>query len=416
MVLTDARPSTFAGLVSDRSWRAWLPASILARLPQAMLLLSWVVVGDARTGSLTLGATLTGVGCIAACIIAPLRGRLLDRQDLRRAVQLECLLTASNLALLIVVITDRWPVWTLFAVAVAQGWANAGIQSGLRALLVAVVPAEQLHRAHFVESLMQELCYVIGPIVVGVFILVGGVKVTLCVAIGIAGSAALALQRVTSLRQTPLPRVRLYRRRDIRRLTALVAVITAGLDLLESNVPQRMSQYHLSTGAAGWFMAVGAASSCAGGLIVSFRPLTSRGNHLRPAALLVGFAALNVPGVLAPSAWVYGLSLLFSTLAFVPLIGFVAAEFEARLTEGERGEGFAYMFAGIMGGGSLGFLATGLLTQSVGAREMPLLSVGLFLCTAIVLVVPALVGRRQLGRDRGRGGQVARTAVEDGVA
>jgi predicted MFS family arabinose efflux permease len=132
-------------------------------------------------------------------------------------------------------------------------------------------------------------------------------------------------------------------------------------------------------------MAVLAIGSCAGGLIVSFRPLRSRGNYVRPALVFVAFAALNVPVVLAPNAPAYGLSLLFSTLAFVPLIGFAAAEYEARLDDGERGEGFAYMFAGIMAGGSVGYLATGLLTGSVGARAMPLFSIGLFLCAAIAL-------------------------------
>jgi MFS family permease len=395
MVLAASRTTTFAGLVRHRPWQAWIPASFLARLPQAMLLLSWVVVGDARAGSLTLGATLAGVASIAACAIAPLRGRLLDRQDLRRAVQLESLLTASNLALLIAVITAKWPIWTLFAIAVAQGWANAGTQSGLRALLVAVVPDEQLHRAHFVESLITEICYVIGPVLVGVLTLVGGVAATLGVMIGIACAAALALTRVGGLRQKPIARSKLYRRRDVRRLTALVAVITAGVDLLESNVPQRMSQYDLPAGAAGWFMAVLATGSCAGGLIVSFRPLRSRGNYLRPAVLFVGFAALNVPAVLAANALAYGLSILFSTLAFVPLIGFAAAEYEARLDEGERGEGFAYMFAGIMGGGSVGYLATGLLTGWVGARAMPLFAIGLFLCAAIALFAYGLGTQRR---------------------
>jgi MFS family permease len=406
MVLTDSRTTTFAGLVKHRPWRAWMPASILARLPQAMLLLSWVVVGDARAGSLTLGATLLGVASIAACAVAPLRGRLLDRQDLRRALQFECLLTASNLALLIVVITAGWPIWTLFAVAVAQGWANVGTQSGLRALLVAAVPDEQLHRAHFVESLIQESCYVIGPVLVGVLTLLGGVTVTLGVMIGIACAAALALTRVSRLRQRPVARSRLYRRRDIRRLTALVAVITAGVDLLESNVPQRMGQYDLSPGAAGWFMAVLAVSSCAGGLIVSFRPLRSRGNYLGPALLFIVWAALNVPVVLAPNAPAYALSLLFSTLAFVPLIGFTAAQYEARLEEGERGEGFAYMFAGIMGGGSVGYLATGLLTGWVGARTMPLIAIGLFLCAATALFTYGL-GRQ---RRRSAGPVPARTS------
>jgi hypothetical protein len=110
--------------------------------------------------------------------------------------------------------------------------------------------------------------------------------------------------------------------------------------------------------------------------------------------LFVGWAALNVPVVLAPNAPAYGLSILFSTLAFVPLFGFTATEYERRLPEGERGEGFAYMFAGIQGGGSIGYLATGLLTGWVGARAMPLIATGLFLCAAIVLFAYGLGQQR----------------------
>ncbi len=63
---------------------------------------------------------------------------------------------------------------------------------------------------------------------------------------------------------------------------------------------------------------------------------------------------------------------------------------------GERGEGFSYLFAGIMGGGSIGYLMTGLLTGRLGARAMPLISIALFLCTAIALLAAELVKRRTL--------------------
>src|SRR3954453_2513304 len=104
MALTSSGADTFANLIRHRAWRAWIPASILARLPQAMLSLAWVVVAQARVGSVTLGATLAGVGYLSACFIAPVRGRLLDRQDLRRAVQIDSLVSAAIFSLLIVVI------------------------------------------------------------------------------------------------------------------------------------------------------------------------------------------------------------------------------------------------------------------------------------------------------------------------
>jgi MFS family permease len=394
MALTSSGADTFAGLIKHRPWQAWIPASILARLPRAMLPLAWVVVAQARTGSVTLGATLAGVGSLSACFIAPLRGRLLDRQDLRRAVQIDSLVSAVIFFLLIVVIAADLPIWTLFALCAAQGWANAGMMSGLRALLVVVVPFEQLRRAHFVESLVTELCWAIGPLLAGALVLLGSVTVTLTVMVALECVAVLALTRVGVLRQEVIPRSELSRRRDMRRLTALTVVLVTGFGVLEANVPQRMSQYGLSVGAAGWFLGVLSAGSCAGGLFVSFRPLRRRRSYIRPALLFVGFGVLNLPVAFANNTAVYGLSLLLSTLAFVPLTGFVAAEYEARLTEGQRGEGFSLMIFGTMLGGSAGYLLNGLLIGWLPARALPLISIGLFVCAAIVLIGYDLRRRR----------------------
>jgi predicted MFS family arabinose efflux permease len=161
-----------------------------------------------------------------------------------------------------------------------------------------------------------------------------------------------------------------------------------------------MSQYGLPPSAAGWFLGALSAGSCAGGLIVSVRPLRRRGNHVRPALLFVVFAAVNVPVALADDAVAYGLSLLFSTIAFVPLIGFIAAEYEARLDEGQRGEGFAYMTFGMMIGASTGYLLNGLLIGWLAARAMPLISIALFVCTAAVMLASDLASRRRhVGSD-----------------
>ena len=157
MDLTDSGATTFAGLIKHRPWRASIPASILARLPQAMLLLAWVIVGNARAGSLTLGATLAGVASLAACGIAPLRGRLLDRQDLRRAVQLD---TSSRLQSRAADRRRHGQVADLDAVRGGrhQGVANAGTQSGLRRCWSPSCRANSCVERRFVESLITESC------------------------------------------------------------------------------------------------------------------------------------------------------------------------------------------------------------------------------------------------------------------
>src|SRR5215831_16318203 len=72
-----------AGLVSQRAWQRWTLSSFLARLPISMSLLGLVLAGQAATGSLATGARLAGFTTLCAGLIGPLRGRLLDRREMR---------------------------------------------------------------------------------------------------------------------------------------------------------------------------------------------------------------------------------------------------------------------------------------------------------------------------------------------
>src|SRR5215469_3633125 len=79
-----------AGLVTQRTWQRWTLSSFLARLPISMSLLGLVLAGQAATGSLATGARLAGFTTLCAGLFGPLRGRLLDRGELRAALQRSC--------------------------------------------------------------------------------------------------------------------------------------------------------------------------------------------------------------------------------------------------------------------------------------------------------------------------------------
>lgn len=389
---------TLLQLLRNASWRRWITASLMARLPLSMVPLAFVVVGQARDGSVTLGATLTGFGSLCACVAAPLRGRLLDRQELRRAIQIDSLIAAAVFALVLVVLQFHLPVWTLFVLSVGQGWAMAGLMSGLRALLVVAVPEHQLRRSHFVESLITELCYGVGPILVGVLTLIGGARLTMLVMLLIQSGAALSLRRIGRMHPSPLTRSKLHRRRDIQRLSLLVFCVSLGYGILEANVPQRMEKFGLSAGAGGWFLGILAAGSCIGGLVVSVRPTPRSSPRLAAALLCLVFSVLILPSVLADDAVWYAVTLIVATMAFVPLTGLTAAEFEARLGDSQRGEGFAYFITAMMLGGAVGYLGNGLLIGPITARSVPLISAALFFVVGLLLIWSYLAAQRRPDR------------------
>jgi MFS family permease len=378
--------ATLQELLGHRPWRRWILASLLARLPMAMAPVVLVVLGSAVDGSLTLGARLTGVATLCAGLTAPLRGRLLDRRELRGALQRNSLVLVAALLLLGAALELGWPVWTLYVSCVLQGWANAGTWAGLRAMLPVVVPAHQLRRSHMLESLITEVSFVIGPLLAGVLAVVGDARLCLVAMAVVAVLAALRLGSVGRIWPTPTPRTQPLRQPDLAGIAVLTFLLTLGFALVEANVPQRMDQYQLPPSAAGWCLAVFGVGSCLGGLAISIRPSPRRPARLTAALLLLAFAVLVVPSALAPGVVVYVLALVIAPLAFVPLNGIAAAEFEARLGgTSQRAEAFSYLSAAMIAGGAVGYLANGVLIGPLDAAAMPLLASALFAVLAAVM-------------------------------
>ena len=154
-----------------------------------MALLGLVLAGQAETGSLAAGAKLAGVTTFCAGLAGPMRGRLLDRGELRSGLQRNCFLTCGLFSAFALCVSLRVPIIILYVLCVCLGYSFSGIWGGFRALLVVAVTPDHLRRSHFVESFMVEASWGIGPLVVTVLAALGGAVAAL---LGIAAVAFLA--------------------------------------------------------------------------------------------------------------------------------------------------------------------------------------------------------------------------------
>ena len=395
------------GLVGQAAWRRWTLSSFLARLPMSMALLGLVLAGQAETGSLAAGARLAGVTTFCAGLCGPLRGRMLDRGELRGGLQRNCFLTSALFAAFAACVSLRVHVVILYGLCACLGYAFSVVTGGFRALLVAVVKTDGLRRAHFVESLMVETSWAAGPLLASVLALLGGAVAVLA---GIAGVAFLAgLSLIGVVRSHPRPRARAHLLRhsgDIRVLAGLAFCLGLGFGIFESNVPQRMPQYGLSASLGGLFLVLLAVGSMTGGIYVSLRPIRRRRTAGKAAALLAAFAVLMLPSILAPSPGAFAGCLLFASLMLVPLNGLGMSELEARIGEEQRAEAFSSYQAASLTGGGIGAVLNGILAGPLGVWNIPYLAVGLFLILAAGLAVAAR-------RDGGWSGAAAATRISE---
>jgi MFS family permease len=379
-----------AGLLTQRSWQRWTLSSFLARLPISMSLLGLVLAGQAATGSLAAGARLAGFTTFCAGLIGPLRGRLLDRGEIRAALQRSCFVYCGLLVLLAVCVHFKTDVIVLYALCAAIAYSVSGIWGGFRALLVAAVSQERLRRAHFVESLMVEISYGAGPLLVTGLALLGGAIAVLAGMALIAFLAGLSLFGVVRLKPRPMTLAHILRRRkDIRLLVELAFCLGLGFGAFESNVAQRMPQYGLSPNLGGLFLLLLALGSMAGGICVSLRPIRRHRTARKASVLFTIFAMLMIPSALAPTPGTFAICLLFASLMLVPITGLGSSELEARIGVAHRAEAFSSFLAATMIGGGLGGVLNGVLVVPLGARNIPYLTIGLFGAVALTLAVRA---------------------------
>lgn len=385
-----------SGLLSERTWQRWTLASFLARLPITMALLGLVLAGYSETGSLAAGARFAGIATFCAGLAGPLRGRLLDRGELRRGLQRNCFLTSGLFAAVAICVAFRVQIILLYVLCMGVGYAFSGIYGGFRALLIVAVKPNRLRRAHFVESLMVEASWGVGPLLATLLAELGGAVAVLG---GIAAISLLAgVSLINVVRSDPRPRPRshiLRQRADIRVLVGLAFCQGLGFGTFEANIPQRMPGYGLSANLGGLFLLLLATGSVIGGTYVSLRPIRRSRAVWKGSVLFALFAVLMLPSILAPTPVVYGGCLVFASLMLVPLNGLAMSEIEARVGAEQRAEAFSSYQAAVMVGSGIGTVLNSVLIGPIGARHIPYLSVALFLMLAVGLAIGARQDRRR---------------------
>lgn len=395
--LNDSKRLPLNELLAVRAWRRWTLASFLARLPISMGVLGLILAGEHATGSIATGAHLAGAMMFTAGLLGPWRGARMDRREMRRALQESSLVLAAAFAALAVAVAVKAPTVLLFVPAVGAGVGLAGMWGGFRALLLVVVTPDQLRQAHYVESLMVEVTYLLGPLAIGVIAALTNVVV------GIAAMAAFALSAAVALKGVALLEPRYVQREGAPWRNPAIAVIYGfafclgfGFGSIESNVAARMEPYGLDPDRAGVFLALLGLGSCIGGIVVSIRPLRSSDPARLAALLMFAFAAMVVPSALAGDAPMFAITLLFASVALVPLNGLGAAELEHRMRPGQRAEAFSWFIAATMMGGGIGSALSGTLAREIDPKIVPVVSA----CTFAACGVGLLVARAASARSK----------------
>ena len=346
---------------------------LLARLPMGMVGLALLLLVRESGGSYGAAGSVSGAYFVATAVGAPVAGRLVDRRGqtrilLRRAVAFPALLAgAGALALL-----DA-PLALIGACAAAAGAVMPPVGSSLRALWPRLFAGADMRAAAYaLEASLQEITFVVGPLVVA--LLTAAVSPVLALGVaaaaGGAGTAAIALA----------PPVRAWRPEDdrhavsilgaldssgVRTLVGLAACLGLSFGATEVGFPA-FAEGHGGAELGSIPLALFAAGSLVGGLVAGARATVPPVRLLRlSTVLLVGGVALPLLGWSLPSM------ALLAFLAGVPIAPVVMAAYglvDSVARRGTAAEAFAWISTAVFIGFSAGVAVGGTLVDAAGVR------------------------------------------------
>jgi len=346
-------------------------ASIVARLPLAMLTIGMLVHVQHVTGSFAAAGLVSGTLAVAQGAGGPALGRLVDRRG-QTAVLLATALVSGAGLMTTAVLSTGAPLPALIALAAVIGFATPPVGPCMRALLPGMVAdADEQRGAYAVDSAAVELTWVSGPPLV----LVAGTLLSTGAALIVAGailalSTALFAASPVSRAWRPRPastdeRTGALCSSGVR--TLVLALGGAGLLFGATEVAVTAAADSLGgTAAAGPLLGLWGAGSLLGGVVVARAGGGARtGTGL--AALLAALAASHLAlAAVTESVVALGAVIVVAGSMIAPTCGSAYAMVDAAAPAGTTTEAFAWLATAIAIGTSAGAAAAGAVAEASG--------------------------------------------------
>jgi MFS family permease len=371
-------------------------AAFVGRLPISMLGLGIILMIQAATGKFALAGVVSGTMALVQAFFGPFLARLIDRRG-----QAEVgfpMLAVSTTALCSLMLCVRFdePEWSWFASAALAGAFLPNVGALVRARWTRIYTGTpSLHTAYSFEAVMDEVVFMIGPILVTFLTLQvhHEAGVGLATALLAVGTTAFLLQRGTQPRPHPpehhtgpaaiaIPGMRVV----------LICAVAIGIMFGSVEVVTvAFAKEHGHGSWAGLLLAVYAGGSFISGVIFGAIhwsvPLGRRFQILLTLVLVT-----STPMALAPNIGVLALVLLLAGFAISPTLITLAALVEYLVPAARLTEGMVIETTGAAVGITVGSAAAGWLIDRSGAHTAYLVPVA----GSALALLTALLGSRWL--------------------
>ena len=333
---------------------------LIGRIPDGIAGVSIVVLVRSGTGSYSAGGLAAGGFAVGSALAAPVIGRALDRLGQRALLPLSAACFAVILTASVLAVGSVGEAW-LVAMLTVAGLTHPPLDSAMRAVWPGLVAREDLDLAYSLDSTLQELIWIAGPLMLSVLLVIAGPKAPLlaCAGLSVLGTITYATSRTAG--RDPA------RRRDseaqnalfsvpFRRLLAAAALYGVSCGILTLALTAFCAA-HGHPAAVGVLIAIWGVGSIVGGIAYSTRRWSTPPQQ-RAVILLTAFGALLALTAAAPNLTILAGTMLLLGLPLSPWLGTLSTAVEHVIPADRTTEAFTYTFAlitsGIAAGNALG--------------------------------------------------------------
>ncbi|MGW8885692.1 MFS transporter [Streptomyces sp. NPDC055749] len=398
-------PSPYRAIFAAPGSKAFSTAGFLGRMPLSMMGIGIVTMVSQITGRYGLAGALAATLAMAAAVFGPQISRLVDRYGQRRVLRPATLVSLAAVTGLLVCAQQRWPDWTLFVFSAGVGCVpSVGAMTRSRWADIYRGSPRELHTAYAWESIVDEVCFIFGPIIsIGLstawFPEAGPLLAGVFLAIGVFWLTA---QRATE--PVPHPKSAQSRGSALRspglQVLVLTFVATGTIFGAVDVVTVAFAEEQGHKAAASLVLAVYALGSCLAGAVFGLMHLKGRPSTTWLVGVCV-MAVSMIPLQLAGNLPFLAVALFVAGLSVAPTMVTTMALVEQHVPRAELTEGMSWTGTGLAVGVALGSSAAGWVVDASGAEAAYVVPV---VAGALAAAV-AFLGYRRLARPATTGGR-----------
>lgn len=372
-------------------------AAFIARMPISMMSIAIVFVIVAKTDSYALAGTFTAIGALMAALVAPFWSRAADRYGQSRILSIAVPIHIIALLGFLTVIRLDAPRWSWFILLIIFEGVFVGTGQMVRRRWSHVLNGDSklMNTAYSVESLLDEIVFMVGPIITTLCAInVGPYAGVLAAAIFLSiGSILFIAQKGTE--PMPHPKIKGVKHKnpiftlEVQAIFLPFIFTGASFAAIGLIVVAYADQYGAKS-QTGLLYAIWALGSLIAAFIngVQHWKISAKSRYI---FFTIALAIFTLPLLLAAKLFpgnllMLSIALFLNGIFIAPLIvaGYTAAE--NLVEENQVTETLAWILSGLILGGALPGAITGHIIDTTGAQTafiVPVIAMGISILTLI---------------------------------